>query len=153
MYQKVVSVLARNGILVAVSLLALSLHTGSGATFAWNASTSPNITGYTVRYGTVSGSYPFTYNAGNALTATISALTAGTRYYFVVTARNASGLESDPSNEISFTPSGIPLPNVLPTLDAIGNRTINEDAGSQTISLTGITAGLGDLLQVLAVTA
>jgi len=153
MYQKVVSVLARNGILAAIILLALSLHTASGATFAWNASTSPNVTGYTLRYGTVSGSYPFTYNAGNALTATLSTLTAGTRYYFVVTARNADGLESDPSNEISFTSAGIPLPNVLPTLDAIGNRTINEDAVTQTVSLTGITAGLGDLLQVLTVTA
>jgi hypothetical protein len=152
MYQKVVSVLARNGVL-AVTFLAISLHTACGATFAWNASTSPNVTGYTLRYGTVSGSYPFTYNVGNALTATLSTLTAGTRYYFVVTARNAAGLESDPSNEISFTPSGIPLPNVLPTLDAIGNRTLSEDAGTQTVSLTGITAGLGDLLQTLTVTA
>src|SRR5689334_14718672 len=105
MYQKVVSVLSRNGVIVAVTLLSFGIHAASGATFAWNASTSPNVTGYTVRYGTVSGSYPLTYSAGNALTATISTLTAGTKYFFVVTARNASGLESDPSNEISYTPA------------------------------------------------
>ena len=137
----------------AVTLLSLTLHSASAATLGWNASTSANIVGYTLRYGLASGSYPSTFNAGTALTATISTLAAGTKYYFVVTARNASGVESDLSNEISLTTSGIGLPNALPTLNALGNVTINEDSAQQTVSLTGITAGVGDLLQVLGITA
>ena len=31
--------------------------------------------------------------------------------------------------------------NSFPTLNAIGNRTINEDAGLQTVNLSGITTG------------
>lgn len=153
MYKKVVLKLARNGLVAAASLFSLTLHAASSGTLAWNASSSPNITAYTLRYGTTSGNYPSVLNAGAALTATIPNLIGGTRYYIVVTARNSSGLESNPSNEISYTPPGNPLPNVLPTLDLIGNRTINEDSGQQAVSMTGITAGLGDLLQILSVTA
>lgn len=152
MYKKVVSGLARNALVAAIALFILAAHAASGATLAWNASSSPNITAYTVRYGTTRGNYPNVLNAGTALTLTLPSLAVGTTYYFVVTARNSSGVESDPSNEISYTPSGT-LPNVLPTLDLISNRTINEDVGQQSVSLTGITAGLGDLLQVLSVTA
>ena len=42
--------------------------------------------------------------------------------------------------------------NVAPTLNAISNLTINENAGQQTVSLTGITAG-GGASQALTVTA
>jgi Fibronectin type III domain/Bacterial Ig domain len=151
MYKNVVLKLARNTLVAAVSLFSSSaLH---AATLAWNASSSPNITAYTVRYGTTSGNYPSVINAGIALTATLPNLISGTRYYFVVTAQDSSGVESDPSNELSYTPSGNPLPNLLPTLDLIADRTISEDAGQQVVSLTGISAGLGDLLQVLSVTA
>ena len=43
--------------------------------------------------------------------------------------------------------------NYLPTLNAISNRTITEDAGLQTVALSGITAGPGQASQTLAVTA
>ncbi|MEO2027924.1 MAG: Ig-like domain-containing protein, partial [Fuerstiella sp.] len=42
--------------------------------------------------------------------------------------------------------------NDVPTLDAIGDVTINEDASEQTVNLTGITAGGGES-QVLRVTS
>ena len=42
--------------------------------------------------------------------------------------------------------------NDAPTLDALADRTINEDAPTQTVSLAGISAGGGEV-QVLAVTA
>jgi len=35
----------------------------------------------------------------------VSNLVVGKTYYFVVTAYNALGLESPPSNEVSFTPT------------------------------------------------
>src|SRR5262249_43558919 len=83
--------------------------------------------------------------------ATLTNLTAGTTYYFVVTARNASGVESVPSNEVSYK---VPTsPNQPPTLNALSNVTISEDAGAQTIALSGITDGSTAETQTLTVTA
>ena len=54
------------------------------------------------------------------------------------------------SNETSYT---VPRGNQPPTLDSIANRTINEDAPQQTVSLTGISSGAADETQTLTVTA
>jgi hypothetical protein len=43
--------------------------------------------------------------------------------------------------------------NAAPTIDTPANVTINENAGEQTVNLTGITAGAGDVGQTLTVTA
>jgi Bacterial Ig domain len=43
--------------------------------------------------------------------------------------------------------------NAAPTIDTPANVTINENAGEQTVNLTGITAGAGDAGQTLKVTA
>src|SRR6185503_1751746 len=153
MHKNVVLALARNVLVAAVSLCTLTVRAASSAKVDWDASPSPNITAYTVRYGTASGSYPISQGAGTALTATVTNLTVGTRYYFVVTARNSSGLESDPSSEVSYTPSASSPTNAPPLLDAISDRTVNEDAGQQTVSLTGIGAGAGDPPQTLTLSA
>jgi hypothetical protein len=44
-------------------------------------------------------------------------------------------------------------PNSAPTLDTIGNQTIDEDAAAQTISLTGIDDGDPALVQAMTITA
>ena len=69
----------------------------------WDASPSLNVTNYVVYYGTERGTYSFTNNVSTNLTTTVSNLTVGVRYYFVVTAKDAIGLESDPSDEVPFT--------------------------------------------------
>lgn len=71
-------------------------------TLAWDPSSGTDVAGYQVRYGTSSGSYSQTLDAGTATVATIANLTAGTTYFFVATAYSTSGLESAPSNEVSF---------------------------------------------------
>ena len=43
--------------------------------------------------------------------------------------------------------------NDAPTLGALGNVTINEDAGAQTVNLTGISSGAANEVQTLTVTA
>src|SRR5262249_23030331 len=43
--------------------------------------------------------------------------------------------------------------NQAPTLDTIANRTINENDGLHTVSLTGINSGASNELQTLTVTA
>jgi fibronectin type III domain protein/lipoprotein-associated protein len=149
----VVSRFARRVVCAAIFFFTLSIHASSSVTLAWNASVGPNVTSYSLRHGTVPGSYPTVINAGNALTATVTNLTAGTTYYFVVTARNSSGIDSDPSNEATYTAPGTPAPNLPPTLNAPGNVTVSEDATQQTVNLSGIGSGAANESQTLTVTA
>lgn len=76
------------------------------ATLTWTAPTTntngsalTDLAGYKVHYGTASGSYTNSIDAGNATAYTISNLAEGYTYYFAVTAYNASGGESSYSAE------------------------------------------------------
>ena len=78
--------------------------TGTGtATLTWTAPTtyvdgSPLLTvaGYSIYYGTASGSYDTKIDlAGNVTTYRIDNLPAGHTYYFRIKALNAAGVESD----------------------------------------------------------
>ena len=55
-----------------------------------------------MHYGTASRNYTQTIGVGNINTATVSNLTIGQSYFFVVTAYNVFGIEGPPSNELSF---------------------------------------------------
>jgi hypothetical protein len=70
---------------------------------AWDASPDTNVTGYTVYYGTNSGSYDFRMDVGTNTMTAIPDLGPWATYYLVVTAYNAAGVESPPSSEISST--------------------------------------------------
>ncbi|MEJ6951312.1 cohesin domain-containing protein, partial [Natronospora cellulosivora (SeqCode)] len=70
-----------------------------------NWSTSSYADGYELKYGTRSGNYTRTIDAGNTTTYTVSGLSNDTTYYFVVSAYNNVG-SSDNSNELSATPEG-----------------------------------------------
>ncbi|MBI3852696.1 MAG: DUF1565 domain-containing protein [Verrucomicrobia bacterium] len=60
---------------------------------------------------------------------------------------------SGPHVDIGADEFFVAITNTAPTLDAIADLTINEDAGSQTVNLTGITSGATNENQVLTVTA
>jgi len=81
------------------------------ATLSWQPPTTrvdgtplTNLAGYRIRYGTSSGSYPNVITIANgALTnAVVSNLVPGT-YYFVTTAFDSTGAESDYSSPVSTT--------------------------------------------------
>ena len=123
-------------------------------TLAWNPSADPSVAGYNIHYGGASGAYTNEISAGNATNVTISSLTQGTIYYFAATTSNAASMESPLSSEVSYlVPPNVPLTNQPPTLNAIGNLTLNENAGLQTVSLSGITSGATNENQTLIVTA
>jgi Fibronectin type III domain len=100
-------------------LAAISSQAAQSVTLAWNPSSGPNLAGYRVREGTVSGTYNKTIDVGNVTTATISSLTAGVTYYFVVSAYNTAGVESVHSNEVAFTATGVPS---VPSLSFVPGR-------------------------------
>lgn len=90
-------------------------------TLGWDASPSATATGYTIYYGTASGSYTGTVNALSALSYRVDNLKPDTMYYFVVKAHNDFGNESPPSNEVNSipavaasSPTPTPSPSLLP---------------------------------------
>src|SRR6185437_11430512 len=66
-----------------------------------------------------SRSYQNEIPTGTNLTAAVSGLADGTTYYFSVTAVDASGLESDFSDEVAYS---VPQTNQAPTISAIQNQ-------------------------------
>jgi hypothetical protein len=91
-----------------IGLLVLLLTCGPTAraatykTLTWDASPQWGLIGYKVYFGTGSFNYNQIITVGNATSATIDGLVAGTTYYFAVTAISASGEESDFSNEAIY---------------------------------------------------
>ena len=84
---------------------ATTLAANNTATLAWDAVTGAS--GYRIYYGTAPGTYFQSRGAGvdvgNVTTFTVTGLGSSTRYYFAVTAYDASNNESTYSNEISRT--------------------------------------------------
>ena len=138
---------------VFIALAPLATFAASSVTLAWDPDSGTDIiTNYNIYYGAASATYTNTALAGTNTTVTISSLVDGTTYYFAATAVDAAGLESDYSTEISAL-IGAMLTNTPPTLDALANVTINENAGLQSVNLSGITSGASNESQTLTVTA
>jgi hypothetical protein len=68
---------------------------------AWNANGETDLAGYKLYVGTSSGVYGAPVTLGNVITHTVTGLTPGNTYYFVVTAYDQGGAESAFSNQVS----------------------------------------------------
>lgn len=101
------------GIFAAVAFAAAD---AGAVVLAWPPNPEGNIAGYRVHFGTASGSYSQTLDVGNVTNVSIPSLTAGTTYFFAVTAYNAQSAESGMSAETTFTegPSEVQAMGVLP---------------------------------------
>ena len=125
--------IARISLLILTSffLLPSSGLYAAQVTLAWDPSTDPNVTGFRVFYGTSSHSYPFKNDAGKNTTFTLSNLQDGATYYFVVTAYNSSGIESQFSNEVSGVAGagkGDSIPTISdPNWEIVGRGDFNGD--------------------------
>jgi hypothetical protein len=73
-------------------------------TLAWKGSSSPDVTGYRVHYGTASDSYTASIVVGNVTKATVPGLENGVTYFIAVSAIGPDGEESEVSNEVRFLP-------------------------------------------------
>lgn len=121
-------------------------------TLTWSPSPDTNAVGYKIYYGGVSLNYTNSLAVGNTASATISGLSEGATYYFAATTISASGAESAYSNEAIYSipqsdTNGTPVTATnlpAPTFDALGNLTLNQNAGPQTVVVTNINSGLAD---------
>ena len=74
---------------------------------SWDPSPDTSVTGYRLHSGTTSGQYTEHIDVGNRTHSSVAGLKKGATYYFAVTAYNSDGIESDPSNEITFVVPGL----------------------------------------------
>lgn len=81
----------------------LSICASLGVVLAWDANPEPDIEGYILYWGEASRQYTNARNVGNVTDCIVDGLVIGSRYYFVLTAFNTSGLEGDPSSELDYT--------------------------------------------------
>jgi len=153
--RKALLIFLLGGITVFWQLAALATQS---VTLGWDPTTDPNVAGYNLYYGTASHVYASKVSVGNVTNKTIAGLVEGTTYFFAATTSDVSGEESTFSNEASYAvpPAASAPPAVFnepPTLNALGNVTINENAVAKTMALSGITSGVPNQNQPLTVTA
>jgi hypothetical protein len=139
-----------------IATASLSAWATPNVSLAWEPSWDTDVVGYKIYYGTTSHSYSQWVDAGNATNATIALTNYDTTYYFAATTYDASGAESAFSNETTYSAASEVISNppppvyTSPTLSAIANVSINENAGGQSVALSGITTGSGSSVTVSA---
>jgi hypothetical protein len=104
--------------LILTSVLAVSqfpTFAAGSVTLTWNPSTDSNVTGYRIYNGVASRNYTNIVDTGDATSVTVSNLAEGTTHFFAATAYNILGMESEFSDEISYTVPGT-IPGALAKL-------------------------------------
>jgi fibronectin type 3 domain-containing protein len=128
-----------------LSLLPLTMPASDRVSIQWNPNSEAILAGYKVYFGTASGQYTSTIVLGKTTNTTVSGLQEGVTYFFAVTAYDTSGLESDPSIEVSYT-----RPSSGPQISTIPNQVTLED----TAKVVSFTASRGtNLTGTLSFTA
>lgn len=94
------------GLMMAV--LHFSSVASANVTLAWNPSTDPQVAGFNIYYGGVSGAYTNKTSVGTTTSLMVSNLVPGATYYFAATTYNAAGSESAFSSEVSYTVPPLP---------------------------------------------
>lgn len=92
---------------LAIILLLAARAFAAEVTLAWDPNPEPDIAGYELSYGVEPGKHTVT-TPTTATQHTLTDMTEGTTYFFVVRAKNQAGQLSPPSTEIIYT---IPKPS------------------------------------------
>jgi hypothetical protein len=116
----------------AFSLLLIS-NTALSATLVWDPNSESDLAGYRIYTGVRSREYSSIVDVGNTTQYPLTNLTQGTTYYLALTAYNSAGLESDFSQEISYTPASS---NTPPHISGLTDRAISEDTSAGPIGFT-----------------
>src|SRR5262245_58299597 len=95
--------LARGFLTVLFAISCPLLADAASVTLAWDAPIDGITVGYIVSYGQAPKSYSQQVDVGSSSSYTVSGLTDGTTYYFMVRAYDTARDLSDPSVEVSAT--------------------------------------------------
>jgi hypothetical protein len=97
-----------------VASLAPTVNPNLGSvTLAWTHSPSSNVTSYSVQYGTNRTALNSSTGVGYVTNVTVTGIYPAATYYFTVTARDAAGVDSAPSNMVTnfIQPRMVMLPD------------------------------------------
>ncbi len=101
-------------------------------TLRWDASPDSSVRGYAVYYGVVDQPSRTRLDVGLNLSATLVDLTVGVSYSIYVVSYNEVGVESVPSNQVTFTAPAPPISNLTLTRLANGNMRLSWNAPPNT---------------------
>jgi hypothetical protein len=126
-------------------------------TLSWDTDNNPMVAGYRIYWGTNTGKYYVTFHVGSVTSLVLTGLVENTTNYFMIRQRDDAWNEGPISSESScFLAPVAKLANVPPTLDFLTNLTINMNASTQTVALTGISCGdsaEGQMVKISAVSS
>lgn len=138
----------------------------AGIVLIWDATANTQVVGYQIFWGSRSGNYQTVTNWGLTNGAAFSGLTAGSTNFFAVRAYDAQWNTGPMSDEAvwvqPFPPAPTPTPespktevavNAAPTLDLIGDLTVNLNSPWRSVLLTGISDGSATENQSLQIRA
>ena len=118
------------------------------ANFSWLPNTETDIAGYKIHYGTNhNGPYDLVADIGNPspvngrIQGHVTGLVEGTTYFFVATAYNDAGLESEYSTEVEYS---IPLPPPIDSTPPTGSIIIEGGATGTVSNLVSLTLSASD---------
>ncbi len=113
-------------------------------TVAWDPNPETDIAGYNVYYGIVGSGVTNKVSPGTTTQQQVISLQPQTQYWFYVTAFNTAGLESDPSQVLSYTTPFNQTPTVTLGADRIaiipGTITINAQAADDYLEPNSLAA-------------
>ena len=101
-------------------------------TLAWEASPDSSVVGYAIYYGIVNASVTSRFDSGSSLRCTLASLYAGSNYFFLAVAYDGSGLESNPSDILLYTPPALSSLQVSELAD--GTMSLQFGAAAGTVS-------------------
>jgi hypothetical protein len=126
-----------------VLLAASAAHAQSTVTVSWDRNTDSYTAGYRLYYGTASGNYEWSLDAGNQTSAPVS-LSPGSAYYMTVRAYNASYEYGPPSNEatINLGTSTTPTAQIQATLQSASTALVSwQTTNATAASINGVAVG------------
>lgn len=144
--------IARPGYSQSGGIYSLGISDNAKVRFTWRSNSEPDLAGYRIYVGTVSGVYANFVDAGRATTFDLPNLLRGMTYYFTLTAYNTSGLESACTDELTcqipLLPPTVPQPQSAapqesellldspPAISTIPDQWLSKNRPSDPISFT-----------------
>ena len=109
-------------ILVVILTHLANLAYSAEVSLTWDPNTEPNLDGYKIYYGFETDNYVFTIDVGDRTSYAVTGLEENRTIYFVATAYDVNGNESDYSKEVVFKAENQP-----PVADAGPDQTLREN--------------------------